>query len=252
MKQGDFTGLAKAYANRPGYSLPVLRMIARHVGLEEGDLVADIGAGTGKLTENLKELGLDVVAVEPNDEMREEGILCTSRHEVKWRKGSAEDTGLAGGSVAWGLMGSSFHWTDRNRALAEFHRILKPGGCFTALWNPRDIERNPLHRRIEERIHTIAPDIKRISSGGSACTTHLTEDLLSTGHFTEPIFVEAAYEIAMSPERYLGAWRSVNDIQAQAGPERFETILSAIQEEIAGLETLRVPYKTRAWTVRRR
>jgi ubiquinone/menaquinone biosynthesis C-methylase UbiE len=252
MKQGDFTGLAKAYVNRPGYSLPVLRMIARHVGLEKEDLVADVGAGTGKLTENLKELGLEVVAVEPNDDMRKEGAIYTNRYDVQWRKGSAEDTGLDGGSVAWVLMGSSFHWADKNCALAEFHRILKPGGCFTALWNPRDIERNPLHKRIEERIHTIAPEIKRVSSGAASYTTHLTEDLLSTGHFTEPIFVESAYEISMSPERYLGAWRSVNDIQAQAGPERFETIVAAIQEEIAGLETVQVPYKTRAWTVRRR
>lgn len=37
-------------------------------------MVADVGAGTGKLTENLIELGLHGYAVEPNDAMRGEGI----------------------------------------------------------------------------------------------------------------------------------------------------------------------------------
>ena len=55
----------------------------------------------------------------------------------------------------------------------------------------------------------------------------------------------------MSHERYLGAWRSVNDIQAQAGPEKFEVLLRQIGEKIASLSEVVVPYKTRAWTVRK-
>jgi transcription termination factor NusB len=61
--------------------------------------------------------------------------------------------------------------------------------------------------------------------------------------------MEACHEIAMSHERYIGAWRSVNDIQAQAGPEKFKLLLDRIREKIADLDDVVVPYKTRAWTV---
>lgn len=54
--------------------------------------------------------------------------------------------------VDWVLMGSSFHWADAPRAREEFRRILKPGGFFTAIWNPRDIQRSKLHMQIEETI----------------------------------------------------------------------------------------------------
>ena len=75
MEHGDFTNLAKEYINRPGYSLNVLRMIGRSIGMDRRDFyVADVGAGTGKLTEELVNLGLKGCAVEPNDAMREEGI----------------------------------------------------------------------------------------------------------------------------------------------------------------------------------
>jgi hypothetical protein len=72
---------------------------------------------------------------------------------------------------------------------------------------------------------------------------------MSTGHFDRLVFLEAPHQELMTKERYLGAWRSVNDIQAQAGPERFAKILDAIAEEIRDLDVVAVPYKTRAWIV---
>lgn len=254
MKQGDFTTLAKSYHNRAGYSETVLKMLGKFTGAfdQKDFLVADVGAGTGKLTENLLELGLHCVAVEPNDSMREEGKKYTQKFSVEWRKGSGEETGLQSGSANWLLMASSFHWVDHTKGLPEFYRVLKSNGYFTALWNPRDLESSELHSRIEKRIHDIAPDIKRVSSGSDKYTEGLFEKLVSTGHFVDPIFVEGKHEVAMSKDRYMGAWRSVNDIQAQAGPDKFERIMLAIEDEIKNLDEVIVPYKTRAWTARRR
>lgn len=77
MKHGDFTELAKYYVDRPGYSKVVLRCLKSYVfnSIGEGK-VADIGAGTGKLTEDLAEIGLSGFAVEPNAAMREEAKMC--------------------------------------------------------------------------------------------------------------------------------------------------------------------------------
>jgi len=251
MERGDFTNLAKDYIHRTGYSRRVLGAVAAYIGaLREGFIVADVGAGTGKLTENLCAMGFAGHAVEPNDAMRAEGMrLGTTTAQFTWRAGSAERTGLPDHCVDWVLMASSFHWTQAALALAEFHRILRPGGYFTALWNPRDLEHSDLHSRIEARIHALAPEISRVSSGSNKYTQGVEETLLSTGHFGNVIFMEAPHVEVMSKERYLGAWRSVNDIQAQAGPERFARILTAIEEEIHDLDSVSVPYRTRAWTV---
>lgn len=250
IKQGDFTQLATAYANRPGYSLTLLRAIARGYGLADAPRVADIGAGTGKLTADLLELGLPVVAVEPNDAMRAEGER-TLGTRAQWRAGSAEDTGLPAASADWILMGSSFHWTDPKRSLPEFHRVLRPGGIFTAIWNPRDLDANPLQREIDDMIKSLLPGLKRVSSGAEKYTAGMDRTLLSTGHFRDLLFMEAPLTVEMAPERYLGVWRSVNDIRAQAGDQLFETIMRGIAERIAGLAVVPVSYKIRAWTVRR-
>jgi ubiquinone/menaquinone biosynthesis C-methylase UbiE len=253
MKHGDFTKLAKDYIHRPGYGLRVLRAIAADVGAgRPGFTFADVGAGTGKLTNDLLAIGLRGLAVEPNDAMRAEGIrTCADAERVQWRAGSAEATGLPDACADWVLMGSSFHWTDAPVALAEFARVLRPGGVFTAIWNPRDLQSSELHARIEARIEAIVPGLKRVSSGGAAYTKDLERTLLA-GPFHELLFLEAPHQERMTPERYLGVWRSVNDIQVQAGPERFEAIMRAIEEEIGNLDVVLVPYRIRAWTVRRK
>ncbi|MCP4605092.1 MAG: class I SAM-dependent methyltransferase [Proteobacteria bacterium] len=253
MEHGDFTTLAKHYKNRTGYSSQVIKILAQHTGATDPlATVADVGAGTGKLTENLAQAELNpIIAVEPNDAMRKEGKEYTSQYNVDWRQGSGEETGLEDSSVQWVLMASSFHWVDKDKALKEFHRILRPGGFFTALWNPRDLENSELHGRIEKRIYEIASDIKRVSSGSAKYTQGIKETLLSTGHFENVVFVEGYHDVHMSKERYMSAWRSVNDIQHQAGPEKWEKILSAIEQEISDQDEIVTSYKTRSWTVQR-
>lgn len=249
MKHGDFTELAKFYVNRPGYSRVVLECLKNHVfnTLGEGK-VADIGAGTGKLTENLAEIGLSGFAVEPNEAMRAEA--AKNREDAfLWSEGSAETTGLDDNCVNWVLMGSSFHWTDSSLAVKEFYRILVPGGFFTAIWNPRDIESSELHQRIEEVVYAEVPEMKRVSSGKSISTEEMKEKLLTGGYFKDILFIEAPHVEVMTKERYMNTWKSVNDIQVQAGEDGFRRILEEIGKIISEYDEIEVPYRSRSWTV---
>jgi len=75
--------------------------------------------------------------------------------------------------------------------------------------------------------------------------------LLSTGHFKEVYFQETDYHEEMSLERYLGVWKSVNDLRVQAGEANFSKIIQEIQAIIKDQKRIRVPYKIRSWTVRK-
>jgi SAM-dependent methyltransferase len=254
MKLGDFTGLAGDYAKfRPGYAPQVATAILGFLGRDSAIVdAADVGAGTGIWSRILAARGLkSVVAVEPNDDMRGQGIETSRESGVAWRKGSAEATGLPDASVDLVTMASSFHWADFDKACAEFHRILRPGGVFVALWNPRLIEVNPLLVEIEAQVAKLKPDIRRVSSGRSGLTERLTDLLSAKAQFTDVLYLEGRHSIRQTPAQYLGAWRSVNDLQVQLGQELFHKFLDFVAERTAGVTGIDTTYLTRAWAARR-
>ena len=129
-RAGSFGAAAEVYdRSRPSYPVEAVRWALP----QDARRVLDLGAGTGKLTAVLLDLGLDVVAVEPSAEMR---ARIPARAEVL--DGSAERIPLPDGSVDAVLAAQAFHWFDLDVALPEIARVLRPGGTLGVLWNERD------------------------------------------------------------------------------------------------------------------
>lgn len=139
---------------RPGYPPELIETLEREIGLSSSTVVADIGSGTGISSEPFLAAGCTVFAVEPNEDMRraaEErlGALPGYRSVA----GRAEATGVEPGTVDLVVAGQAFHWFDPNGAMAEFRRILKPGGHVALFWNARrtDTPFNEACERVVER-----------------------------------------------------------------------------------------------------
>lgn len=118
---------------RPAYVEEAVDWALGRLGLAPGGRVLDLAAGTGKLTRELLARGLDVVAVEPGDEMR--AVLEHELPGVEALAGRAEAIPLGDASVDGIAVGQAFHWFETESALAEMHRVLRPGGGFALLWN---------------------------------------------------------------------------------------------------------------------
>jgi SAM-dependent methyltransferase len=140
-----FARSADAYERgRPGYPVDAVRFLASR--LPPGGGVLDLAAGTGKLTRPLLAAGLQVVAVEPVAEMR--ALLPPGARALD---GTAEAIPLEERAVDAVVVGQAFHWFDGDLALAEIHRVLRPGGTLALLWNRR-VEDDSVNRAIEELI----------------------------------------------------------------------------------------------------
>jgi SAM-dependent methyltransferase len=139
---GRFSGLEDLYArHRPSYPAEAVDYIVRRCGLNGTTTLVDIGCGTGISTRLFAERGIPVIGVEPNDSMRakaEAEPASSGGPSPDYRKGTAEATGLAAGSVAAVLAAQAFHWFNAVAALSEFHRVLRPGGHAVLMWNERD------------------------------------------------------------------------------------------------------------------
>jgi hypothetical protein len=84
-----FAEVAGAYERgRPEYAPAVVGAVAAELGIPAGGPVLDLAAGTGKLTRALLGVGIDVVAVEPQLELRE--LLTESVGGERVREGFAD------------------------------------------------------------------------------------------------------------------------------------------------------------------
>ncbi len=161
--QRGFAHAADVYEeSRPSYPVEAVDWLAGELGLEPGTTVVDLAAGTGKLTRLLTATGATVVAVEPVDQMR--AALARTTPGAEARPGTAEDTGLPDASADAVTVAQAFHWFDAPAALAEIHRILRPGGHLALIWNVRDLE-NPVQRAVEDLLRPHRGDTPSHRSG---------------------------------------------------------------------------------------
>ena len=236
----NYTDRAEHYDKRADYSKEVVWKLLREIGAVPPKPVADIGAGTGKLTKLLALHGLTVRAVEPNDAMMAIGVKNTEGMSVTWTKGVGEKTGLPESSVHAAFFGSSFNVLDQKATLSEVARILVPDGYFACMWNHRDLN-DPLQNQIEEIIRQMIPDYN-YGSRREDPTAIIDESKL----FGQVSYLEQNFKVEVSSNLFFDGWKSHATLERQAG-QQFAAVLGRIQDLLMHYEVIAVPYSTRIW-----
>jgi ubiquinone/menaquinone biosynthesis C-methylase UbiE len=243
MVEWDYTEHAAHYDKRADYSREAIEELCKAIGCAPSLPVADIGAGTGKLTKELLALGLTVRSVEPNDAMRSFGIKNTEGRSVTWSVGTGEETGLRSRSVYAAFFGSSFNVVDQRACLKEVARILVPRGWFACMWNHRNLS-DPVQKRIEDaiksHISTYSYGLRREDP-----TTVIAESGLFDGAKT----IEGGFSWLMPRTDIVEAWRSHATVRRQASSDaQFAAIIRDIEKLLADQpDVIPVPYVTRIY-----
>jgi SAM-dependent methyltransferase len=228
----SFGSAADAYARaRPSYPEEAVRFVLPNVPCS----VVDVGAGTGKLTEVLVRLGCQVVAVEPDAEMR----ARIQGGEV--RDGVAEVLPLPNGSMDGVVAGQASHWFAMTRFLDEAVRVLRPGGTVGLLRNVQD-----------DRIEWVAA-LAELTGQGALASVEV-EVPFRDERFERAELLEVAHAQPMSASLLVDRVASSSRIIVRP-PEQREALLArvaAFARERFGEDTFEFPLLTRAWRYRRR
>lgn len=148
---------------RPGYPAEVIDLLKEKCGLTVNSAVADVGSGTGILTELFLRNGNPVFGVEPNHEMRKAAERLLGKYpNFTSISGTAESTTLKEQSVNFIAASQAFHWFDRERTRREFLRICKPGGWVALIWNDRELT-GPFARAYEHLLRTYGTDYEDVN-----------------------------------------------------------------------------------------
>ncbi|MFV3331572.1 class I SAM-dependent methyltransferase [Pseudomonas sp. NY15437] len=247
--QEGFTREAKAYAHgRPDYPEELLGWLGEALDIGAGKEVVDLGAGTGKFTSLLLRSGAQVTAIEPVAAMREQ--LSASLPAVKVLNGTAQAMPLAAESVDALTCAQAFHWFADERALAEIHRVLRPGGHLGLVWNVRD-----------ERVDWVA-QVTRILERyeGSTPRFHTGQwrRAFAGSRFEDLRLREFGYQHVGPPEQVIVARTLSVSFIAALPDEQKQRVAEQLHELIAthpalkGRSEIAFPYRTEAYSTRAR
>lgn len=239
----DYTTLANSYKSRAEYSQKALKKMIDMMKLKAGDAICDVGAGLGHLAIPLAGFGFNVCAVEPNDEMRRNGMERSKAiPKISWVEATAENTTQKDSSFHAVTFGSSFNVCDKAKALTEANRIVKSGGWFACMWNHRDLE-DPIQKQIENIIKKYIPDYNYGDRRADQTEILNQSPLLkSVEQISDRFMIEQSIDVTIE------AWFSHGTLERQAKGQ-FNQIVEEIAAFLRSLNTdkIKIPYFTKIW-----
>ena len=256
-----FDGYAGEYDRfRPGYPEALFGTIAARLGLPERPVVVDLGAGTGRASLAMAELGWRVTAVEPGRPLLDvlRGAATNAGLIVSTVQASAEETGLDPESADLVTAAQSFHWFDPDRALPEIARVLKPSGGVALFWNVRDTERSAFladYDALLSRHAASEVDTGRYEAIGRQETARAFE--AHAAAFETPEVIELRHEVTMTDEQFVGMAFTASYVRVGMEPEvqdRFRIELAGLlgRHQLNDGRPFPVPYRIDLWIARRR
>lgn len=240
----SFGGAAAAYeAGRPDYPAEAVEWMlqpARPAGRVLR--AADVGAGTGKLTRVLIEVGAEVVAVDPDPLMLE--ALRAHVAGVPTFEGTAEQLPLPDEAVDAVLLGQAWHWVDPQPASSEIARVLRPGGVLGLVWNIRDDSVGWVRRMTEVMTPSNAEEM--LAAGGPVTGPEFAGFEHRTWRWSRSMTRASLLAMAHSRSYVITA---DPDVRA-----RLEARLAELFDEIGavGDAVIELPYVTEAFRAERR
>lgn len=173
--------------------------------------VADVGAGTGKLTGLLVARGLTVDAVEPDPRML--AVLARNIPDARPHQSDSTAIPVEDQSLDAVLVADAWHWFDPEKTITELRRVLKPSASLGLVWN---VTAEPV-------------EPWEVAMAGSVSDRYDRETKSSTDGLRERFwyFPEEEYAVnrflwtrEVTPEEHAASWATTSMAIAMDSPER--------------------------------
>jgi SAM-dependent methyltransferase len=234
---------------RPSYPPEAVQWFVERMGIGPGRRVCDLAAGTGKFTRLLVPTGAELLAVEPVAGMRDQ--FRSQLVDVPLVSAVVEALPFAPESLDAATVAQAWHWFDHERAIAELHRTLRPGGALGLVWNARD--------RSEPWVDAVWSIMDRVEKRAPWRDHEQWRDsaFREMPGFGELQPAEFFHRQPITPDGVVQRVASVSHVAVLPDAER-EAVLDEVRELVAthpdssGRDELEIPYRVDCFVIERR
>jgi SAM-dependent methyltransferase len=255
-----YAGAGWYYAEyRDRVSAEFIALLAERLGWRPADRILDLGAGPGQLSLLVAPLVAEVVAIEPEPDMRAEGerrARALGIGNVTFVAASSDDLPALRSSLGrfrTALMGQSFHWMlERDRVLQDLSALIDETGGSVAFAMPRRVSTPGELEAAQKTTHEILERyLADVPPGPHPNGRHDPfEDILARSAFPRVERLERVYEAPLRPtiEALVGSEYTISHVLTRLGGRRaaFEREVRAALGGLDAIGEIRVTQRDEA------
>jgi ubiquinone/menaquinone biosynthesis C-methylase UbiE len=252
-----FTGTAWFYQRyRPGYPDEVFSLLRDKFGLNEDSKVLDLGCGTGQVALNLAPYVSEIIALDPQEEMLQEGKAAAKSSDISnitWLKGESgrlPDMAAKIGKINLTVIARAFHWMDKEQTLKDLYKITFSGGgvAIIADGGPTDGEMLPWKETIQQTVKKwLGEERKAGTEGTYSHPKKRFEAFLKDSKFSKYEEVSYAIERNWSLDEIIGYMYSTSLASPPVLGDKKDAFEADLRERLLEIEPagrFREPVKT--------
>ena len=209
-----------------------MEAFARHLPETRPLAWLDLGSGAGRMTPSLASaFGGPVHGVEPSDKMRAQAVADAGHPAVTYAAGSAEHIPLADASCDAALLFFVWHHVvDREGAVQELRRVVKPGGTLFVQGNFAD-------RMPDVWWFRVVPEWQKVDTAQFRSEDDVKADFVGAGwrfvardEVTWPRSASLAEDFEKLKLRAVSVFEHLSDEVVEAGFARIEVALPTLDD----------------------
>jgi SAM-dependent methyltransferase len=228
-------------AGRPRFDVGLINDLITWAELRPGDLVLEVGAGTGQLTRALLRTGLQVVALEPGPNMAaylKDSFADQPGFSVE--QSLFEDYETEEGQFDAVVSANAFHWVDPAVSYARAAQLLRRRGSLGLIWNFVILADGGLQRRLNNAV--FLDDLSDFARPAEGYVEGLGEllaagrqELTGSGLFEEPHWALKTEQLVWTTDRYIAFQSSLAN-----GVARADQLYRRVHSALADVDELPV------------
>jgi ubiquinone/menaquinone biosynthesis C-methylase UbiE len=238
-----YRGTAWYYARfRPPYPASLVRILRDKYSLDGTGRLLDLGCGPGPVAIALAHLFDEVIAMDPEPEMLDEGREAAKRANVaniRWVNGGWEDLSPALGQFRLVTMGNSFHWMDRARTLEALYDLVLEDGGVAVVGEGAPIPAPPPTRwrvAINDVVRRYLGDVRLPWDSVQIDPQQRHEAFLQRSRFKDLTTFEESFEMTWTIESMLGNLYSTSFCNRRVLGDRVEAFEREFRDAVLAVE----------------